>query len=83
MKKIRKSISSIFEEQDNQNHEDIKLGRFIIGILILLFISAAIGVFGCVLLFKDLSSYKDVLCTLLVATILFKPMVKLSIRKKD
>lgn len=46
IEQIRETISSIFEEQDNQNHEDVKLGRFIIGILIWVFISAAIGVFG-------------------------------------
>lgn len=67
------------EEQDNQSYVDIRLCP----LFIWMFISAAIGVFGCVMLFNDCSSYKDELCTFLVAAILFKPMVKLSIRKKD
>lgn len=80
IERITESIRSIFEEQDNQGHEDEKIWPFILWIFLWMFISAVIGVFGCALLFKGCLD-NELPCVFVVAAILFKPMVRLSIRK--
>lgn len=73
----------MFEEQDNESRESVMLRPFTLGILLWLFISAAIGVLGCVLLFNDCGLYKELLCTFVVVAILFKPILRLSLKMKN